>query len=124
MRSVRARARRWRRRITPCGEGSRWGGWGRHWAGTWWTRSACRTSSGDGSRSLPWKVILSSMEGNRLRWILITAIAPIAWGSSYYVTRHLLPADAPLWGGVLRALPAGLIVLLIARRLPTGAWWW
>ena len=64
------------------------------------------------------------MEANRLRWILITAIAPIAWGSTYFVTRQLLPADVPLWGGVLRALPAGLIVLLIARRLPRGAWWW
>ncbi len=56
--------------------------------------------------------------------MLITVIAPIAWGSTYVVTRHLLPPDAPLWGGVLRALPAGLLVLLIARRLPHGAWWW
>ncbi|WP_404433918.1 DMT family transporter [Microbacterium lacus] len=64
------------------------------------------------------------MEDKRWFWILITAIAPIAWGSTYVVTRNLLPADAPLWGGVLRALPAGLIVLLIARRLPTGSWWW
>lgn len=67
---------------------------------------------------------MSSVEGNRLRWILVTAIAPIAWGSTYYVTRHLLPADAPLWGGALRALPAGVILLLLARRLPHGAWWW
>lgn len=57
-------------------------------------------------------------------WILVTAIAPIAWGSGYVVTRNLLPAEAPLWGGVLRALPAGLIVLLLARRLPRGSWWW
>ncbi len=64
------------------------------------------------------------MEDNRIRWMLVTAIAPIAWGSNYVVTRNLLPADAPLWGSVLRALPAGLIVLLIARRLPAGAWWW
>ncbi|GAA1939516.1 EamA family transporter [Microbacterium aoyamense] len=64
------------------------------------------------------------MEGNRFGWIAITAIAPIAWGSTYVVTRNLLPADYPLWGGVLRALPAGLLVLLLARRLPTGSWWW
>lgn len=64
------------------------------------------------------------MEDNRWRWVLVTAIAPIAWGSTYFVTRHLLPADAPLWGSVLRALPAGLLVLLLARRLPRGAWWW
>ncbi len=56
--------------------------------------------------------------------MLVTAIAPIAWGSSYLVTRQLLPADAPLWGGLLRALPAGLILLALSRRLPTGAWWW
>jgi probable blue pigment (indigoidine) exporter len=64
------------------------------------------------------------MEDKRWLWILVTAIAPIAWGSGYVVTRQLLPADAPLWGGVLRALPAGLVVLLLARRLPRGSWWW
>lgn len=63
------------------------------------------------------------MEGN-LRWMLVTAFAPITWGASYYVTRHLLPADSPLWGSALRALPAGLILLLVARRLPHGSWWW
>ncbi len=56
--------------------------------------------------------------------MLVTAYAPIVWGSSYYVTRELLPADSPLWGSALRALPAGLILLLVARRLPRGSWWW
>jgi probable blue pigment (indigoidine) exporter len=64
------------------------------------------------------------VEDKRWVWILVTAIAPIAWGSGYVVTRQLLPADAPLWGGVLRALPAGILVLLLARRLPRGSWWW
>lgn len=59
-----------------------------------------------------------------MRWVLVTAIAPIAWGSTYFVTRHLLPPDAALWGAVIRCLPAGLLVLLITRRLPHGAWWW
>ncbi|WP_291048284.1 EamA family transporter [Herbiconiux sp.] len=58
------------------------------------------------------------------RWILVTAIAPIAWGSNYYVTRHFLPADSPLWGAVIRALPAGLLLLAVARQRPRGAWWW
>ena len=64
------------------------------------------------------------MEDKAAKWIAVTALAPIAWGSTYFVTRHLLPPDVPLWGGLLRALPAGLLVLLISRRLPTGAWWW
>ena len=64
------------------------------------------------------------MEDKSLRWLLLTAIAPIAWGSTYFVTRQFLPADAPLWGALFRALPAGLILLLISRRLPHGVWWW
>ncbi|WP_202865751.1 DMT family transporter [Kribbella turkmenica] len=61
---------------------------------------------------------------NTFRWVLVTAIAPIAWGTNYFVTHEYLPAGYPLYGAVLRALPAGLLVLGIARRLPRGAWWW
>ncbi len=57
------------------------------------------------------------------RSILITAIAPVAWGATYFVTHHTLPADAPLWGAALRALPAGIVLLLIARRRPHGIEW-
>ncbi len=63
------------------------------------------------------------MEGNS-RWILVTAIAPVTWGASYLVTRQLLPADYALWGAVIRAVPAGLLLLLLTRTLPRGAWWW
>ncbi|PRY70579.1 putative blue pigment (indigoidine) exporter [Glaciihabitans tibetensis] len=63
------------------------------------------------------------MEAN-LRWIAVTAIAPVAWGSTYFVTRNFLPADYPLYGAVLRALPAGLLLLLVVRTRPRGAWWW
>ncbi|MBU4464943.1 MAG: EamA family transporter [Actinobacteria bacterium] len=58
------------------------------------------------------------------RWVLLTAVAPISWGATYYVTRHFLPAGSPLWGAALRAFPAALLLLLIARRIPRGAWWW
>lgn len=58
------------------------------------------------------------------RWIAVTAVAPIAWGSTYYVTKQFLPADAPLWGAAIRALPAGVLLLLLARKLPKGEWWW
>ncbi len=58
------------------------------------------------------------------RWVLVTATAPIAWGSNYFVTRQLLPVDSPLWGAVLRAVPAGLVLVALARELPRGSWWW
>jgi len=58
----------------------------------------------------------------RLR--LTTAVAPVAWGSTYYVTQTFLPTGAPLWGATLRALPAGLVLLAVSRRRPTGTWWW
>ena len=60
----------------------------------------------------------------RLRWLLVAVIGPVAWGSTYFVTRQVLPADYPLWGAVIRALPAGLILLAIARQRPRGSWWW
>ncbi|MFJ2188952.1 DMT family transporter [Kitasatospora sp. NPDC087861] len=63
------------------------------------------------------------MEAN-LRWVLLTAVAPLAWGANYYVTHAYLPADRPLWGAALRALPAGLLLLALARRRPHGPWWW
>lgn len=60
----------------------------------------------------------------KIRDVLITAVAPISWGSTYVVTAELLPADAPVWGAALRAAPAAVILLLLSRRLPRGAWWW
>ena len=63
-------------------------------------------------------------ESAHWKWILVVAIAPIAWGSNYFVTRQFLPPDLPVWGAVLRALPAGLVLLVLARRLPRGSWWW
>ena len=58
------------------------------------------------------------------RWATVTAVAPIAWGSTYFVTHAFLPADHPLWGAALRALPAGLLLLAVRRQRPTGPWWW
>ena len=55
---------------------------------------------------------------------LTTAVAPLVWGTSYVVSTELLPPDRPLFGAVVRALPAGLIAVGIARRLPRGDWWW
>ncbi|MBF8188957.1 EamA family transporter [Nonomuraea sp. K274] len=57
-------------------------------------------------------------------WALVTAVAPVAWGTNYYVTHQFLPPDHPLYGAAIRALPAGLLLLLVSRKLPRGAWWW
>lgn len=63
------------------------------------------------------------MEGNG-RVVLAAAIAPIAWGSGYYVTQTYLPPDRPLFGAAVRALPFGLLLLALRPRLLRGAWWW
>ncbi|MFE7311545.1 EamA family transporter [Streptomyces sp. NPDC057555] len=59
-----------------------------------------------------------------MRWVALTAIAPVAWGTNYFVTHEFLPADRPLYGAALRALPAGLVLLALRRQRPHGAWWW
>ncbi|MFJ4503237.1 EamA family transporter [Streptomyces sp. NPDC088864] len=53
----------------------------------------------------------------------LTALAPAVWGTTYLVTTEFLPAGHPLFAGLLRALPAGLIALALTRTLPRGAWW-
>ncbi|MFT4181511.1 MAG: EamA family transporter [Rhizobium sp.] len=60
---------------------------------------------------------------NRNFDLLATAIAPAIWGSTYLVTTELLPAGYPLTVAMLRALPAGLLLLAIVRQLPRGIWW-
>jgi probable blue pigment (indigoidine) exporter len=59
----------------------------------------------------------------RVADILITAIAPVIWGSTYIVTTELLPQGYPLHVAMIRALPTGLLLLLLVRRLPEGIWW-
>ncbi|WP_406070088.1 EamA family transporter [Micromonospora sp. NBC_01638] len=54
----------------------------------------------------------------------LTAIAPTVWGTTYIVTSELLPVGQPLFAGLMRALPAGVLALLISRTLPFGSWWW
>ena len=55
--------------------------------------------------------------------IFLTALAPAIWGSTYLVTTQWLPDGYPVTLALLRALPAGLLLLLFVRRLPAGAWW-
>ncbi|UFR03018.1 EamA family transporter [Streptomyces sp. Go40/10] len=55
--------------------------------------------------------------------VLLTALAPAAWGTTYVVTSELLPPGHPLFAGLMRALPAGLLGLALTRVLPRGDWW-
>jgi len=55
--------------------------------------------------------------------VLLTAIAPAIWGSTYAVTTEFLLNYSPVTIAMLRALPAGLVLLLLVRQLPTGIWW-
>ena len=54
--------------------------------------------------------------------LLLAALAPMIWGSTYIVTTQLLPDGYPMTAAVLRALPAGLLLLLLTRQLPRGVW--
>jgi probable blue pigment (indigoidine) exporter len=56
--------------------------------------------------------------------ILVTALAPAAWGTTYLVTTELLPPGRPVLAAVLRVLPVGIVLTAASRRLPTGRWWW
>lgn len=53
-----------------------------------------------------------------LRDIMLTALAPAIWGSTYIVTSQLLPPDRPFTAALIRVLPAGLLLLLFTRRMP------
>lgn len=62
--------------------------------------------------------------GQTRAWdLLLTGLAPAIWGSSYIVTTQLLPQVPAMTVALLRALPAGLLLLAFARRLPQGMWW-
>ncbi len=58
------------------------------------------------------------------RDILLTALAPMTWGSTYIVATELLPPDRPLTAAMLRILPAGLLLICLCRHLPHKHEWW
>lgn len=65
----------------------------------------------------------SSVGTVALKDILLTALAPVIWGSTYIVTTQLLPPDRPFTAALIRVLPAGMLLLLMTRRLPQFAAW-
>jgi probable blue pigment (indigoidine) exporter len=54
--------------------------------------------------------------------LLFTGLAPVIWGTTYLVTTEWLPQGYPLTTALVRALPAGLLLLAFVRRLPRGIW--
>ena len=65
----------------------------------------------------------SSSAGPTWGDIVLTALAPLIWGSTYIVTSELLPPERPFTAALIRVLPAGLLLLLIMRRLPARRDW-
>ncbi|WP_027555295.1 EamA family transporter [Bradyrhizobium sp. Cp5.3] len=51
--------------------------------------------------------------------IVATAFGPMLWGTTYIVFSRTLPTDHPILISALRALPAGLILLVAVRSLPS-----
>jgi probable blue pigment (indigoidine) exporter len=60
----------------------------------------------------------------RLSDILLTALAPIFWGTTYVVATEFLPPNHPLLVASLRSLPIGILLTIGLRKLPKGNWWW
>jgi len=55
--------------------------------------------------------------------LLLTGTAPAIWGTTYIVATEFLSTFPAMTVAMLRALPAGLVLLLITRQLPAGIWW-
>jgi len=68
-------------------------------------------------------MLTTGPQNSRNANLLLTALAPAVWGSTYIITTQLLAGWHPLTLAALRALPAGLLLLLIVRVLPKGEWW-
>lgn len=56
------------------------------------------------------------------RLAIVAAAGPVLLASAYVLT-NLLPAS-PLWNAATRIIPAGLLLLAVHPKLPTGSWWW
>lgn len=58
------------------------------------------------------------MADAKIRILLATILAPCLWGSTYIVFTQTLPVEHPLLVGALRALPAGVLLMLLGPGLP------
>lgn len=58
------------------------------------------------------------------RDVLLTALAPTIWGTTYFVTTQFLPPNRPLFVSAMRAAPIGLLLLAGFGELPKGLQLW
>lgn len=56
--------------------------------------------------------------------VLITAIAPLLFSTTYIVTSEFLPSGRPYTAALFRVLPAGMFLLLWQRQLPKAHECW
>lgn len=52
------------------------------------------------------------------RVVAATALAPCLWGTTYVVFTQTLPVDHPLLVAAVRALPAGILLMMLGAGLP------
>lgn len=55
--------------------------------------------------------------------LLFASIAPIFWGTTFFVTTEFLPDNASFWISFWRACPIGLAWLIYLRHWPKKEWW-
>lgn len=67
--------------------------------------------------------MLASAPPSHVRDAVLTAAAPIIWGSTYIVTTQFLPPDRPFTAALIRVLPAGLLLIVLIRQFPLKAQW-
>ncbi|WP_405487651.1 EamA family transporter [Nocardia sp. NBC_00511] len=67
---------------------------------------------------------MTTARGGMAGTLALTGLAPLVWGSTYAITTTYLPPDRPMFTALMRALPAGLLLLAITRKLPHGQWIW
>ncbi|PZD72187.1 hypothetical protein C1752_03773 [Acaryochloris thomasi RCC1774] len=66
---------------------------------------------------------MKKISTGRLSDLLLTALAPISWGTTYVVATEFLPPNHPLLVAAMRSLPIGLLLIAVSRKLPQGIWW-
>lgn len=60
---------------------------------------------------------------NILLWLVLTALAPVIWGSTYIVTSELLPESLPFTAAVIRCVPAGVLLIMLSGFMPQAGQW-